>query len=106
MPLIDIAQTLAGQWALPTHGNGGAAETGTLDVVVSTNGDHYVGLVIDRILDIVEDTFTIQALKSRAGVSGTVVVQGQVAELLDLDKLIQIADPVFFEQLPSAQVAG
>jgi two-component system, chemotaxis family, sensor kinase CheA len=74
--------------------------------VVYANGDHYVGLVIDRILDIVEDTFTIQALRSRDGVSGTVVVQGQVAELLDLDKLIQIADPVCFEQLPSAQVVG
>jgi two-component system chemotaxis sensor kinase CheA len=106
MPLIDIAQTLAGQWALPTHGNCSATETGTLDVVVSTNGDHYVGLVIDRILDIVEDTFTIQALRSRAGVSGTVVVQGQVAELLDLDIIIQTADPVFSEQLPSAQVVG
>ncbi len=106
MPLIDIAQTLAGQWALPTHGNGGAAETGSLDVVVSTDGEHYVGLVIDRILDIVEDTFTIQALRNRDGVSGTVVVQGQVAELLDLDKLIQIADPVFFEQLTAAKVVG
>ncbi len=106
MPLIDIAQTLAGQWALPTHGNGGAAETGSLDVVVYTDGEHYVGLVIDRILDIVEDTFTIQALRNRDGVSGTVVVQGQVAELLDLDKLIQIADPVFFEQLTAAKVVG
>src|SRR5262249_11455489 len=47
MPLIDISQTLARQWALPTPGNGGATETGTLDVVVSTNGEHYVGLVID-----------------------------------------------------------
>src|SRR5262249_24920882 len=89
MPLICVAQALAALWALPTPGNGGATETGAMDVVVSTNGEHYVGLVIDRIVDIVEDTFTIQALRSRTGVSGTVVVQGQVAELLDLDTIIQ-----------------
>ncbi len=106
MPLIDISQTLAGQRAFPANNSAGAAEMGTLDVVVCTHGDRYIGLVVDHILDIVEDTFTTQGSSSRNGVSGTVVVQGQVAEVLDLDQLIQITDPVVFEQLTSEDVVG
>jgi two-component system chemotaxis sensor kinase CheA len=63
-----------------------------------------IGLVVDRILDTVEDAFDIQPLRSRQGVIGTFVVQGQVTELLDLDEIIQIANLAMFAQPASAAV--
>ena len=108
MPLIQLSQVLAnaGPGALLSSGNGAAAERETLEVVVHTNRGHSIGLVVDRILDIVEDTFAVQGPGGREGVCGTLVVQGKVTELLDLDKVIHIADPGLFKQLTTAEVKG
>lgn len=48
-----------------------------------------VGLVVDRILDIVEDSFEVQAAGTRKGIRGTTVVRGRVTELLDIEAMIQ-----------------
>ncbi len=63
-----------------------------------------IGLVVNRIFDTVEDVFDVQPIRSREGVLGTVVVQGQVTELLDLDEIIEMANPALFAQLASMQV--
>ncbi|MEE9148145.1 MAG: chemotaxis protein CheW, partial [Candidatus Tectomicrobia bacterium] len=108
MPLLHISQVLAmgGPWALPGNGDRAAAEKDTLEVVVLTNQERSVGLVVDTILDIVEDRFAVQDLRSREGVIGTAVVQGHVTELLDIDAIIRIMDPMLLAQLTSAGVEG
>ena len=73
-------------------------------MVVLTYQERSVGLVVDTILDIIEDRFAVQDLRSSEGLIGTVVVQGQVTELLDLDAIIRIMDPMLFAQLTSAVV--
>lgn len=103
MPLLDLSQALADNGGWASSGNGYAAEHETLEVVVQTSRGGSIGLVVDRIVDIVEETGAIQALKSGAGVIGTAVVQGQVTQLLDLDQIIQRADPLLFEQFTSSQ---
>jgi two-component system chemotaxis sensor kinase CheA len=50
-----------------------------------------VGLIVDRILDIVEQDSDIQGPSSRPGVECTAVVQGHVTEMLDVEALIRKA---------------
>lgn len=67
-----------------------------LQVIVCAAGpgvtavDQSVGFVVDQILDVVENTTTARRPASRPGVLGTVVVQGKVAELLDVQAVIRM----------------
>lgn len=63
-----------------------------LQVVVHATADRQVGLVVGRILDIVEEAITTRSRASRPGVLFTAVVQERVTEFLDVDQLIQSAD--------------
>jgi two-component system chemotaxis sensor kinase CheA len=60
-------------------------------IVYSSEGKR-VGLVIERILDIVEETIQAKAPPSRPGVLFTAVIQGRVTELLDMPALLQAFD--------------
>ena len=57
-------------------------------VVVSIGSEHQVGLVVDRILDIVEQAIDIKGAATQAGISYCAVIQGQVTEILDVDSVI------------------
>ena len=57
-------------------------------VVVSIGSEHQVGLVVDRILDIVEQSIDIKGAATQAGISYCAVIQGQVTEILDVDTVI------------------
>jgi two-component system, chemotaxis family, sensor kinase CheA len=57
-------------------------------VVVSIGSEHQVGLVVDRILDIVEQAIDIKGAATQAGISYCAVIQGQVTEILDVDAII------------------
>ena len=59
-----------------------------LQVVVYCENGRSVGLVVDRILDIVETSLTIQHTSRRVGVLGSAVIQERVTDLLDIQKLI------------------
>lgn len=73
-------------------------ESGKLQVVVHTRNGRSAGLVVDRILDIVEDDLSTRRPSSRKGTLGSVVIQGAVTELLDLTALIRAQDPAFFAE--------
>ena len=57
-------------------------------VVVSIGSEQQVGLVVDRILDIVEQAIDIKGAATQAGISYCAVIQGQVTEILDVDSVI------------------
>jgi two-component system, chemotaxis family, sensor kinase CheA len=57
-------------------------------IVYSAEGKR-VGLVIDQILDIVDETIKVKSQASRLGVLYTAVIQGRVTELLDMPSLLQ-----------------
>ncbi|MCY7382729.1 MAG: chemotaxis protein CheW [Microcoleus sp. CAN_BIN18] len=57
-------------------------------VVVSIGSEQQVGLVVDRILDIVEQAIDIKGAATQAGISYCAVLQGQVTEILDVDSVI------------------
>ena len=84
MPVFRIA-TLLGSETKST------VSSGCLQVVVYTENGHSVGLVIDRILDIVEEPFQIQPDTGRPGVLGAAVIQQRTTEVLDLPALLTMA---------------
>ena len=75
-----------------------------VQVIVHTRNLRSVGLVVDRILDIVEDDLSTRRPASRKGVLGSIVVQGKVTEILDVDSIIRVQDPTFFE--PEQSLTG
>ena len=50
-----------------------------------------VGLVVDRILDIVEESFVIQGQKGTKGMFGSAVIQKHITDILDVAGLIEAA---------------
>ena len=78
-----------------------------IQVIVHTLNRHSVGLVVDRILDIVEADLSVQRPPSRKGVLGSIVVQGKVTEILDVDGIIRAQNPTLFaEELVLTGVAS
>ena len=107
LPLIGLAEVFSERRDVPGTPEAirSDAENESLHViVVSFDQGHSVGLVVDRILDIVEERLTVKGTASREGVLYTTVIQEQVTELLDVGRLIRRIDPTFFEQ-PAAATA-
>jgi two-component system chemotaxis sensor kinase CheA len=59
-----------------------------LQVVVHVDGEKKVGLVVDKILDIVEGSLILQQLSVREGVVGTAVIQNRVTDLVDMKQVV------------------
>jgi two-component system chemotaxis sensor kinase CheA len=98
MPLIRVSDFLhAGAGDL--SGNGMEA----MQVVVYSEQGRSVGLVVDRILDIVEESIVPQHPSKRDGLLGSAVIQQRVTDLLDVRGLVRSANPDFFENQEALQ---
>ena len=64
-----------------------------MQVVVYAGAGRRVGLVVDRILDIVEETLISRSAAQRSGVLFTAVIQGRVTEFLDIESILDSVDP-------------
>jgi len=62
--------------------------TEQLAVVVHERGRRAVGIVIDRVLDVVETTVVASEVGRRGGVPGSAVVQDRVTDLVDLEAVM------------------
>ena len=83
MPLVRLAETLGTRHALA------AATDGPLQVVVvHAAGGRNVGLVVDRILDIVDETYALDRQMARRGVLGSAVIQRRVTDIVDVGGVI------------------
>lgn len=92
MPLIRLSKILG----RPTSRQ---AEANPLQVIVYSEQGHSVGLVVDQILDIVDETLTVQRRSPVTGFLGSAVIQGRVTDLVDVHGLIRSVDPGFFTQM-------
>ena len=68
-----------------------------LQVVVYSEAGRSVGLVVDRIVDIVDETLVIQNPAQRRGVIGSSVIQKRVTDLLDVPSVVRDIIPGFAE---------
>ena len=86
MPLVRLSDVL-GMRAPETDG------AGLLQIIVYSQGDQSVGLVVDRIIDIVESSAELQRHSRGAScVPGSTVIQGRVTDMLDLEALMRSVD--------------
>jgi two-component system chemotaxis sensor kinase CheA len=85
MSLLNVAECL---------GYGNENDDGeSVQIIVYTEGDRNVGLIVGQIVDIVEDTFVLEAEGTRPGVRGRAVVQDRVTELVDVPELVRLHAP-------------
>ncbi len=74
-------------------------ESDTLPSIVFSKNAKSVGLMVSRILDIVETEMNLHPSPSgKIGVRGSLVVDGMTTDLLDVDQLIDMAVPGWFEE--------
>ena len=98
IPLIRLSRMLTGAQAP-------AAASDRVQVVVYSEAGRSVGLVVDRILDIVDQTLALENTGQRPGVLGSTVIQKRVTDLLDVASLVRVAIPGFAEP-PAAVSSG
>jgi two-component system chemotaxis sensor kinase CheA len=67
-------------------------DSGPIQVLVLNHDGRCFGLVVDRILDIVEDRADVRSPASRAAVLYSVVIGNRVTELLDIPAMLRSAD--------------
>ena len=60
-----------------------------LQVVVFTDGQRSIGLVVEQIEDIIEETITIKRASSTQGLLGSAVVAGKITDFLDLHTIVK-----------------
>ena len=86
MPLIRVSDLLQGK-----HRKAGRQEA-FIHVVVYSDQGRNVGLVVDRILDVVDEAFVVERQTGRRGVLGSAVIQKRITDILDIPQLIRAAD--------------
>jgi two-component system chemotaxis sensor kinase CheA len=84
MPLHELAPWVGG---VATDG-GQVPEQ--LHVLVCTRPDGPVGLVVTRIVDVIEGHFKVHPGARRDGVAGAVVLGEQVTDLVDLERVLEV----------------
>jgi two-component system chemotaxis sensor kinase CheA len=82
LPLVSLAAQIdpTADTSLPKDQN--------VQVVVFSNGDQLIGLVVDRILDIVEEQVTVRKSSEAFGLMGSAVVGQKVTDFVDLHEII------------------
>jgi two-component system, chemotaxis family, sensor kinase CheA len=104
MPVLELSSLLPERRAVPRA----PAPTGhdKLQVVVFSHHGQHVGLVVEEILDIVEDSLKNRRPPGRAGVLGTVVIAGRVTELLDVESILERASTTLARPSTPAEVSA
>ncbi|MFG1610157.1 chemotaxis protein CheW [Actinoplanes sp. NPDC049265] len=91
LPLVRLSHLL-GAYTEELEGD-------TVSVVVYSEGGRSVALVVDRIVDIAENSTTARRDAEEDGLVGTAVIQQRVTELLDVRRAILAADPNFYQDM-------
>ncbi|HEX4340481.1 MAG TPA: chemotaxis protein CheA [Polyangiaceae bacterium] len=94
LPLIDLCGTL--------DSSDVADGDPPLQVVVYSEHGKSVGLVVERILDVVEQTASAMHRSSCPGILGSAVLAGKVTDLLDVHGVIRAQNAHFFDGASAA----
>lgn len=80
-------------------------QKGTLPMLVFAEGERVMGLVVDRIVDIVEDRLELQVDSSSPGFLGSAIIQGKATEVLDVGYYLPLAFADWFERKEQAHTS-
>lgn len=59
---------------------------------VYCNNGQYVGFIVQRIVDIVEQAVKVESPYRKEGLLGSGIIQGKVTDLLDLEAILKSVD--------------
>lgn len=71
---------------------------GRLPMLVFSEGDRSMGLVVDKILDIIEHGLDLQVEADEAGFLGSAIVAGKATQILDVGHYLPLAFADWFER--------
>jgi two-component system chemotaxis sensor kinase CheA len=91
MPVLELSNLVPERRVAPRRHP--VAPGDMLQVVVFSHDGAHVGLIVDQIIDIVQDTLANPRPPGRPGVLGSVVIAGRVTELLDVEAALRRAQP-------------
>jgi two-component system chemotaxis sensor kinase CheA len=84
MPLVPLADSF--DWACrPVH-----------PVLVFSDRDRSMGLVVDEIIDVLEETLTIEIAAEKEGILGSAVIGGRSTDIIDVTHFLTKAYPGWF----------
>ena len=66
-------------------------ESGTQPLLVFSDGDRSMALVVDQIVDIVEEEFEIEVSDRRPGILGSAIVKGEATDIVDVGHYLPLA---------------
>jgi two-component system, chemotaxis family, sensor kinase CheA len=89
LPLVHLGFALTERRTRRRHPKPSKEEGGSYAVLVCHNEGRMVGIVVERIVDIVEDTAEVHNPASRAGILYSAVINGRVTELLDVPAVLR-----------------
>ena len=69
-------------------------------ILVFADGDRSMGLVVDEIVDIVEDSIKVQLAPERDGLVGSAIIAGQATEVIDVGFFLSQAFADWFSAKP------
>jgi two-component system chemotaxis sensor kinase CheA len=77
---------------------------GMQPIVVFSDGERSMGLVVDEIVDIVEESLDIQLVAERSELIGSAVVRGQATEIINVGHFLPLAHQDWLKrnEIPSA----
>ncbi len=91
LPLVSLRSVLEPNAGDPSE------PADPVQVVVFNDGKSSVGMVVDEILDVTEDTVTVRQGSDRDGLLGSAVVGKQVTDFLDLNAVIRATGRSWFD---------
>ena len=103
LPLIRVSKYVS---AVSVRETSNDDKEPSMQVVVYAEKGRSVGLVVYRIHDIVNETITIRRDACANGIFGSVVIQDRVTDLLDVQAIIRAADPSFYRDASTTQLAA
>jgi two-component system chemotaxis sensor kinase CheA len=89
IPLLRLSQMLPAG-SVPTEIQSSGA---SIQVVVYSEAGRTVGLIVDRIVDIIEESIVVETLAGREGVVGAFTAQRHFTELLDVPAIVRAGVP-------------
>jgi len=66
-------------------------ESGSQPLLVFSDGDRSLALVVDQIVDIVEEEFEIEVSDGRPGILGSAIVKGEATDIVDVGHYLPLA---------------
>lgn len=108
LPLVTVREILEPDKHAPDkHVPGqqtGPPPADPVQVVVFSDNDRSVGLIVDQILDIAEEAVTIRQTSQRPGLLGSGVIGSQVADFLDVSYILRASAANWFQAPPKGGV--